>query len=260
MYVLIKSESKSSIPKCCKVFSSHDEDKEDEEEIVNAKGEYDGAPSGSIAHVNDVNFNNGSSIAVGVTPLSHRYTSSDHLVEDDEEEKGENDDAVFLSHWSPLSRRILGAVLSIFSGCCYGVQFSFATYIQNHTIVDGVRASQNGLDYVFSQFTGIFVTSTTLLAGYVIYMRKDALINRNIVLPSLISGLMWGVATCCFFLANSTLSQAITFPIIATVPGMIGAFWGILAFREIKGMKNYLIFAAASSLTITGAILTALSK
>ena len=145
-------------------------------------------------------------------------------------------------------------------GCCYGVQFSFATYIQNHTIVDGVRASQDGLDYVFSQFTGIFLASTIITGIYVLYKRKTALIKVDIVLPGLLSGLMWGVATGCFFLANSTLSQAITFPIIATVPGMIAAFWGILMFKEIKGLRNFLILAVASSMTITGAIVTALSK
>ena len=42
-------------------------------------------------------------------------------------------------------RRIVGVFLALASGCCYGIQFVSTTYVMNHYIVDGKRASQNGL-------------------------------------------------------------------------------------------------------------------
>jgi len=39
--------------------------------------------------------------------------------------------------------------------------------------------------------------------------------------PAFLSGLMWGVAQVCWFVANSKLSFNITFPIVSSVPGLV---------------------------------------
>ncbi|KAI2668600.1 Transmembrane protein 144 [Labeo rohita] len=75
-----------------------------------------------------------------------------------------------------------------------------------------------------------------------------------------LSGIMWGVATCCWFLANHYLSPVVSFPIITTVPGLIAALWGVVVFREVKGCRNYIVLIIAFCLVLSGALLTAFSK
>ena len=160
---------------------------------------------------------------------------------------------------SQNGRRVIGATLSALSGCCYGTQFTFTTLIQNHAVIDGQRASQNGLDYVFGHYCGIFFASTIIFLGYVLIKGRNSMINTKIIIPSTVAGLIWGTANAGFFIANATLSQAIAYPIVACVPGMLGALLGVSFFREIKGTRNYLILTAACVLTIGGTIFNGLS-
>ena len=46
------------------------------------------------------------------------------------------------------------------------------------------------------------------------------------VLPAFASGLMWGVAQVCWFVANNRLSFSVSFPIMSSLPGLVGAAWG----------------------------------
>lgn len=48
---------------------------------------------------------------------------------------------------------------------------------------------------------------------------------------------MWGVAVVLFSIANNALTEAVTFPIVSSVPSGIAALWGIFLFKEIKGKK-----------------------
>lgn len=71
---------------------------------------------------------------------------------------------------------------------------------------------------------------------------------------------MWGIATSSWFIANKVLSNAIAFPIVTTGPAVIASLLGVFAFHEIKGRRNYLILSLAMTVTVTGAVLTGLSK
>ncbi|PIO72609.1 hypothetical protein TELCIR_05450 [Teladorsagia circumcincta] len=81
-----------------------------------------------------------------------------------------------------------------------------------------------------------------------------------IVLPSLIAGILWAIATTSFFVANQYLSQAISFPIITMLPGCVVSAWSILYFHEIKGSRNLKILAVAMVVTLIGAVMVGLSK
>lgn len=44
--------------------------------------------------------------------------------------------------------------------------------------------------------------------------------------PGFLSGVLWAIATCCWFIANHSLSAVISFPIITAVSGRFpGLFW-----------------------------------
>jgi len=47
---------------------------------------------------------------------------------------------------------------------------------------------------------------------------------------------------------------------IATGPGAVACLWGILLFREIQGLQNFLFFGCAVLLNVMGVALITLGK
>ncbi|KTF83360.1 hypothetical protein cypCar_00017058 [Cyprinus carpio] len=124
---------------------------------------------------------------------------------------------------TPRSKRLVGTFLAVVAGLLYGSSFVPVLYIKNH-------ASDPDSQYSGASEFGF------------------------------LSGIMWGVATCCWFLANHYLSAVVSFPIITTVPGLIAALWGVVVFKEVKGWRNYIVLVVAFCLVLSGALLTAFSK
>eukprot|EP00455_Lapot_gusevi_P008580 TRINITY_DN1375_c0_g1_i2.p1 TRINITY_DN1375_c0_g1~~TRINITY_DN1375_c0_g1_i2.p1 ORF type:complete len:334 (+),score=108.65 TRINITY_DN1375_c0_g1_i2:79-1080(+) len=170
------------------------------------------------------------------------------------QEKNQQDDSSFVDHLSPTQKRIVGGVLSVVSGLFYGVNFNPPQYLVDH------GHSQDLIDYCFPHFCGIFLASVFYFLLYCVYMRSNPVLIPEAVLPGTLSGAMWAIAQISWFVANTYLPFVITFPIISSGPGMVGALWGIFVFKEVTGQRNLLIMSAAIFLTIVGIVLIALSK
>jgi len=151
-------------------------------------------------------------------------------------------------------KRIVGILLSIISGCLYGVNFNPPIYLSQH------GRSTNGLDYVFSHFCGIWITSTTYFLIYCILKKNKPVLYPSVVLPGILSGILWSMADISWFVANQNLLIVVAFPIITTGPGVIASLWGIFVFKEVQGRRNILILCLAFTITVTGVALIALSK
>ncbi|KAL8576337.1 hypothetical protein ACOMHN_048904 [Nucella lapillus] len=163
----------------------------------------------------------------------------------------------WLERLSPVYKLTIGVLLSMVSGFMYGINFAPAIHVQDRV----VGASQNSLDYVFAQYCGIFLTSSFYFLAYSAVKRNHPVVYPEVILPAIVSGVMWAIATGCWFIANKALSEPVAFPIISTVPGAIASlFWGVFVFKEIKGRKNILILLGAVSVTTAGAILAGISK
>lgn len=158
----------------------------------------------------------------------------------------------------PLTqRRILGVVLALLAGSLFGNTFVPTIYIQGW--YEG--ASQEGLDYVFSNFVGIWLASTIIFVVYAAFKRnRPNIIDPTAILPALLSGLLWGCAQAAWFVANAALGEPIAFPIITTIPALLATLCGLIFFKEIKGKRNYLLLVLAFCVTATGVILNALSR
>ncbi|XP_071087417.1 transmembrane protein 144-like [Haliotis cracherodii] len=165
---------------------------------------------------------------------------------------------LFLERWSPAKKKIIGIILAAFSGVMYAFQFIPARYTQEHDRDNG--ASQNSIDYVFAHYCGIYLTSTLYFIIYTLFRRNRPKVFPQVIVPGIVSGLMWGVGTASWFIANKALSDPVSFPIISTVPMGISLLIGIVAFKEIKGCRNISIVAFAMTLTIAGAVVAGLSK
>uniref|UniRef100_A0AAY4AB13 Transmembrane protein 144 n=1 Tax=Denticeps clupeoides TaxID=299321 RepID=A0AAY4AB13_9TELE len=175
-----------------------------------------------------------------------------------------NDDSddSWVDRLNPWKKRLAGYSMAVVAGLLYGSSFIPVLYIKNHaTKPDSPYqgASQFDLDYVFAQFSGIFLTSTIYFLIYCIVMRNKPKVFPKAILPGFVSGVMWGVATCCWFLANGYLSAVVSFPIITTGPGLIAALWGVVVFKEVKGWRNFLVLGFAFSCVLAGALLTGFS-
>ena len=92
----------------------------------------------------------------------------------------------------------------------------------------------SGLDYVFATFCGIYLTSSVYFFIYTAFQKNRPKVYPRAILPGFVSGLMWGVATSSWFVANKVLSNAIAFPIVTTGPAVIASLLGVFAFHEIK--------------------------
>lgn len=167
-----------------------------------------------------------------------------------------HDDASWLDRLSLNQKRLVGIVLSVLSGILYGVNFIPMYVIQKND----KHAPDSGLEYVFSQFCGVFMTSTIYFLIYCLYKRNKPDIFPSAIVPGVLSGILWAIGDVGWFIANTSLSETVSFPIVMTGPGIIASIWGILVFKEITGIRNYIILGAAFCFSITGAVLTGLSK
>jgi len=156
------------------------------------------------------------------------------------------------------AQRLIGMLMAIGSGLLYGGNFTPPTYMQDHHQgPDGDHV----LSYVFSHFTGIFMTSTFWFVVYCCVMKSNPRINPRLVLPGFVSGIMWAIANTCWFIANNALhGMSIAFPIITSGPGIISALWGVFVFAEIRGTRNYVMLSVSIVLSVTGCIMIALSS
>lgn len=172
-------------------------------------------------------------------------------------------DESWVDKLSPLQKRIIGCSLAIVAGVLYGTNFVPVLYIKDHAKRNEsmyAGASQFDLDYVFAHFSGIFLTSSVYFLIYCAVMKNHPKVYPEAILPGFVSGLLWGIANCCWFMANHYLSAVVSFPIITAGPGFIAAMWGVFVFKEIKGLKNYIILAVAFCIILAGSLSTAFSK
>ncbi|XP_075958926.1 transmembrane protein 144b [Anarhichas minor] len=178
-------------------------------------------------------------------------------------ERRSSSSAFWMDVIGPKTRRFIGCLLAAVSGLLYGASFAPVLYIKSHSSCPNSMfhgASNYELDYVHAQCSGIFVASTVYFAIYCAAMNNRPRVYSRVILPGILSGLMWALATYSWFLANNYLSPVITFPIVNTGYGLVAALWGTLVFREIKGLVNCLIFTFAFCVVLTGSLLTVLSK
>uniref|UniRef100_A0A8C5KSR6 Transmembrane protein 144 n=1 Tax=Jaculus jaculus TaxID=51337 RepID=A0A8C5KSR6_JACJA len=164
---------------------------------------------------------------------------------------------------STTHRHIVGCGLAVVSGILYGSTFVPIIYIKDHSKRNDsiyAGASQYDLDYVFAHFSGIFLASTVYFLAYCIVMKNSPKLYPEAVLPGFLSGVLWAIATCCWFIANHSLSAVVSFPIITAGPGFIAALWGIFVFKEVQGLRNYLLMVLAFCIILAGALCTAFSK
>jgi len=152
-------------------------------------------------------------------------------------------------------KRFLGGLMSVVAGFLFGTNFA----PPNHLMINP-NNSQNGLDYVFSHFTGIIMTSLLWFLIYCAVKGNNPEINNKIILPGWISGVVWGIAQACWFVANDNLGFTTAYPVITTGPGIVSTLWGVCVFGEVKGKRNLTVLGIAFFLSFVSIGLITASK
>lgn len=169
----------------------------------------------------------------------------------------EEEETSILDRIPAKTKPIVGAVLALASGILYGVNMVPMTLWTQEQQNKGIKPGT--FDFVFSHFTGIYLYSTIVFIIYCLFNRPPKMYPAA-VLPSIISGAMWGVAQCGLMAATNILGYAVGFPIGSAGPIVVSSLWSVIYFREIQGLRNLLILALSFALLFTGIILLALSK
>ncbi|CAB3996141.1 Hypothetical predicted protein [Paramuricea clavata] len=168
----------------------------------------------------------------------------------------QNNDSSWVDHYSNNQKRFIGIFLSVMSGILYGIAFVPVYVIQKNN----ADAPDEGIQYAFSQFCGTLLASTVYFLIYCLYKRNKPDIYSEAVAPGFISGVLWAVGDVGWFVANTYLSESISFPIVTTGPGIIASIWGIFVFKEITGWKNFLLLGVAICFAVSGSVVTGFSK
>jgi hypothetical protein len=168
----------------------------------------------------------------------------------------EQQQSVFGSDWNPVTKRVVGVTMAFAAGILFGTSFNPAQYVIDNK-KDG---DDNGLNYVFPHFCGIICSSWMYMVLYFVYKywkNQQAYVNPDCILPATVSGIMWGVAEIAWFVANGELGFSVSFPVIASGPGFLGALWGIFLFKEISGTRNFLTLGVAFLISASAAVMVA---
>eukprot|EP01013_Petalomonas_cantuscygni_P025302 TRINITY_DN47210_c0_g1_i1.p1 TRINITY_DN47210_c0_g1~~TRINITY_DN47210_c0_g1_i1.p1 ORF type:complete len:529 (+),score=93.48 TRINITY_DN47210_c0_g1_i1:86-1672(+) len=123
---------------------------------------------------------------------------------------------------------------------------------------DGV--SSDSLDYVFSHFCGIMITSTFIFVVYALAKRNQPWTSSKLTLPAFISGVVWAMAQTSWFIANGRLGLPIAFPIIATGPGLVAQLWGVFVYREVTNRRSLLVLVVAFVFLVSSALCVGFSN
>lgn len=163
--------------------------------------------------------------------------------------------------WSPAEKRLVGFLCAVVAGSLFGCSFNPAQWIiDNHP---NTHSPETLLSFVFPHYCGIVLCSFIYFVIYCgimqYHLKRRPYVTPEVILPAVLSGLLWGIAEICWFVANQNLGFAIAFPLITSGPGFIGALWGIFMFDEIKGVGNLTLLGIAGVVTVVALILVGLS-
>ena len=107
-------------------------------------------------------------------------------------------------------KAMLGFSMAILAGVLFGSTFDLPMDLKNG--VFGPDHSQHITDYVFSHFIGISAAASVALTVYITVRGKKSFLQRQLIVPSLVSGVIWGIAQVAWFQANIEVGFAIAFP------------------------------------------------
>jgi len=152
---------------------------------------------------------------------------------------------------------LAGFAVALLAGVFMGSNFDPPTYLQQ---LGPPAHSSDSMDYVISHFSGVVLASALYFLAYLAVKREASYYGKEMVLPGMLAGILWGIAQVGWFKANSVLSYVVSFPIVVAVPGVLAAVWGVILFGENRGARNLALLGVVVLFQIVGVAIVAVSK
>ncbi|GMR62351.1 hypothetical protein PMAYCL1PPCAC_32546, partial [Pristionchus mayeri] len=161
---------------------------------------------------------------------------------------------------SSTKMRLIGLALAVFVGLLHGITPTPINYLrsQHNLGVPGLSPHNGG--YMLSFSIGSLLISISHFTLYALHRRNQPFINVEIAVPSIIGGILYGIAISTLFVSIENLDQAISFPICSIAPGIVNTLWAIFYFKEIRGKLDLSILLLAYIVTGVGILIISLSK
>lgn len=138
--------------------------------------------------------------------------------------------------------KVFGVLMSILSGCAFSV--TLVPYKLWNQDLEARNITPGLVDFLFCYTTGIFTMSSAILLLYLLLAYPPAIYPKA-TLPSLLCGMAWAIASAGWMVSTGTLGFTVGFPLVVIGPIIVTMFWSIFVFREIRGMRNYILVAAS---------------
>mmetsp|Transcript_8915 Transcript_8915/g.14440 ORF Transcript_8915/g.14440 Transcript_8915/m.14440 type:complete len:231 (+) Transcript_8915:75-767(+) len=202
-------------------------------------------------------------LVVGVVGVA----TSQSLNEPGMEAKDKDDDLVTLynpTNTQPVKSMlpVAGIVSCVLAGFADGSQLvPFKLHQVGFAALPGLDQT---LNYLCTLGLSSILTTPLLFAAYAAFIKKSIprLEVEAALLPSFISGILWGPGSILALFASKYLGMAVGFPLTQTCI-CVTALWGILFFKEIDPSSDKKFarqFPASLAAIITGAFLLARSR
>jgi glucose uptake protein GlcU len=211
----------------------------------------------------DRQASNATGTSAGGSSTSGPYfsTESSHFHLQEGDSCSTRDKADPFKSLSQNQRRLLGFTMALIAGTLFGCSFDPSQYIIDSESDSSIK--EDNIVFVFPQFCGILFTSFFYTIIYcmikVYYYGDKPYVNSDIILPGFLSGIVWGIANISWFIANQNLGFSVSFPLITSGPGFVGALWGIVKYNEISGKRNFMFLIIAFFITIIALIMVGTS-
>jgi drug/metabolite transporter (DMT)-like permease len=151
-------------------------------------------------------------------------------------------------------RSLAGFLMCMLSGVFTGNTFTPAA-----VLAESAHHSSDQMDYAWSSFAGMVVTSFVALVLYIMIRGEKVHTPKAVVLPALGSGAIGAIALSAFFKANQELSMVISVPIIDSLPCLIALAIGVFFFKEIKTKRGRAFAAGGVLIQLVAILFIALS-
>lgn len=127
----------------------------------------------------------------------------------------------------------------------------YCSWDDHKNVCDGIPLQ----DMVFSQFSGMLMTAWFWCFVYIIYKQGvkggEPWVNKPLIGPGFVCGMVWAIAQIGWFYANDNLPQAVSFPVVATAPGILATLLGIFVYGEVS-LKPFNLAKLGAAILIAG--------
>mmetsp|Transcript_22757 Transcript_22757/g.58027 ORF Transcript_22757/g.58027 Transcript_22757/m.58027 type:complete len:413 (+) Transcript_22757:42-1280(+) len=148
----------------------------------------------------------------------------------------------------------VGTGLAVLTGFLQWLMFDSASYLIQRT----GQHSSNPMDYIFSLYCGCAVAGAAALVVYLAVIGRKSHVPVNLVLPGMLSGVLWGLGMVLWFEAGHKLSMVLVYPIMSTLMAISTMFLAFL-HGKFSGRSNCGLAIFGTILRVVGVILITLS-